>query len=206
MKTHNMKIKNNKIDVEYERLFKPYPELSKANRVLLSNAKKRGDGWHHECLSSILLSAFRFEGLLNQLGYQTIPFWDEIERISWLRKLKILCKYFSIPLNLGERPFQTIVELFSFRNEFVHPKPQVLIKKQVVKRKNMESYIDEHIPSFQKNKPLTEWEKKCSLEFTERCYEDVSDLARILCKGADVDWNDFLIMGCSCVSGPFEIE
>lgn len=201
-----MTIKNNKICVEYERPFKPYPELTKANRVLLNNAAKKQNGWYHECLGSILLSAFRFEGLLNQLGYQTIPFWDEIERISWRKKFNILCEYFSISVDTNERPFHTIVELYSFRNEFVHPKPRVLKEKQVFKRKDIKSHQNEHITSLRKNKPLTKWERKCKLEFAERCYTDIWDVARILCKGADVDWDDFLIMTSSSLSGPFEIE
>lgn len=187
-----------KIEVEHERSFKPYPELSRANRVILENTKQQRDGWYYECLCSILISAFRFEGLLNQLGYQTISFWDKIERISWHKKLGIICNSFDISINTGARPFQTILELFSFRDNVVHSKPQFLNEKQIVK--------SESIESARRNWPKTRWEKMCCIEFAERCYGDVMHAARILGKGAEVDWDDFLTTGSSYVAGPFENE
>ena len=193
-----MKIKNTKIEIEHERIFKPYPELSRANRIILKNMKHKRDGWYYECLSSILISAFRFEGLLNQVGYHAIPFWKEIERISWRRKLNIICNKFSITINTGERPFQTIFELFSFRDSVVHPKPKFLQQKRICEK--------QHLESARRSWPKTKWKKLCTIEFAERCYDDIRHVAKALCSEAEIDWDDFLTTGCAYTAGPFEIE
>ena len=101
-----MTIKNNKICVEYERPFKPYPELTKANRVLLNNAAKKQNGWYHECLGSILLSAFRFEGLLNQFATSIAA--ANLSLINWVIKQYL----FGMKL----REFPGVKSLISYAN------------------------------------------------------------------------------------------
>ena len=188
-------MKESRLEIEHERKFKPYAELSRANRIILDNARQKRDGWLYECMSSILISAFRFEGLTNQIGCILIPYWEEIEKISWKSKLKVICSVLKISFNPGERPFQTIFELFSFRDQLAHPKPIILWQKKCCKRENIEN--------ARRTWPKTKWEKMCSIEFAERCSEDIRQIGKTFCEKSQIDWDDFLSTGCQYSIDPF---
>ncbi|RJQ78544.1 MAG: hypothetical protein C4519_11965 [Desulfobacteraceae bacterium] len=188
-------MKDVKLEIEHEREFKPYVELSRANRIILDNARQKRDGWLYECMSSILISAFQFEGLINQIGYIVIPYWEEIERISRKGKLKMICSVLQISINPSERPFQSIFELFSFRDQLAHPKPMILREKKFCKQENIEN--------ARRVWPKTKWEKMCSIEFAERCSEDIRQLGKALCEKSQIDWDDFISTGCLYSIGPY---
>ena len=88
-------------------------------------------GWHlldtAECTlkgsalnlqAATVFFAFTFEAYLNHVGKEELNYWDEIDRISYSRKLKVLSKHLRFPIDTP--PFRTISELFSLRNALNH--------------------------------------------------------------------------------------
>ena len=64
--------------------------------------------------------AFTFEAYLNHVGAEEITFWEEIDRISYIAKLKVIESHLKLKNDHGKAPFQFIRELFSLRNMLAH--------------------------------------------------------------------------------------
>ncbi len=105
-----------KADVKRERDVKTFAILSNANCVLLANAEKKRDGWFYECMTPILMAAFKFEAYLNHVGAALFPYWEEMERLPHKAKLNIIRSHLGIDKTDGERPYQTLTDLFCFRD------------------------------------------------------------------------------------------
>jgi hypothetical protein len=74
--------------------------------------------------------AFAFEAYLNHVGAKELPFWDEIDRISYKKKLTVLTKHLGFTKDVSKPPLQTILQLFELRNALAHGRTQnVTIKK-----------------------------------------------------------------------------
>ncbi len=112
--------------VKRHRDVRTFAELSQANWVLLDNAKHCRPGYFYEWMAAILMAAFTFEAYLNHAGKAIFPYWKEMERISHRSKLNIICTQLGIKRSDDKRPYQTLVELFRFRNDVVHGKSEFL--------------------------------------------------------------------------------
>ena len=173
---------------EPEQVFKPYAELTRANHVLINNIKLKRDGWRYNCLSAILISTFRFEGLVNQFGAKRISFWKEVETLSWRRRFEVMCSEFQILLDFEDRPYRTIADLFSFRDDLVHNNSGTANKSALCSYLCMES--------SQRRWPQSKWESLCNLDFVLKCNEDIETIAKSLCDRAGMDWDKFRSTGC----------
>ena len=79
-------------------------ELSHANWVLLENTEQQRDGWFYECLTTLMVAAFKFEAYLNHVGKALFPtFWSEMERLPHKQKRKIICAHLHI-VEVGSEP------------------------------------------------------------------------------------------------------
>ena len=103
--------------VKRSRIVRTFAELSHANRILLENAEQERDGWSDECLTTIVIAAFKFEAYLNHVGKALFPSsWQKMERLSHAHKRKAICTHLGIAETSGTRPWHTVSDLFTFRN------------------------------------------------------------------------------------------
>ena len=166
-----------------------FAELSHGNWVLLENASKERDGYLYELMSCLVFAAFKHEAFLNHIGSLIIPFWDELERLPHRKKLDVIAAQVGLTIDFGCRPFQTLSELFSARDEFAHGKPELLSDNCVVETGTREE--------LRRKKPLTKWETRCTVEFATRAYDDTEKIAEILWDAAGLNRGELRARGHS---------
>ena len=167
--------------VKREREVRTFAELANGNWVLLEDAKEQRKGCFYEFLSAILMAAFKLEAYLNHVGPRLFPYWTELERLRFEGKLFIICSHLGISRENGRRPYQTISELFKFRNAVAHGRSEFL---------KSEGQEVGHIEELRRKKPLAKWEQLCTLEFAERAYEDTEEIIKQIHKAAGLDEDD----------------
>lgn len=109
-----------KLRVEHDGVCKTYAMLYHVAGHLLDFAKVHAEGSLLQLQASVVFHAFTFEAYLNHLGFTEIPFWDDIERIPYKNKLRVLAGHLGVDIRQGCRPFQTIWELFDLRDRLAH--------------------------------------------------------------------------------------
>ncbi len=87
---------------------------------LLDMAMKHETGRLLNLQAATVFFAFTFEAYLNHVGSEEIEFWDEIERISYQKKLSVLSKQLGFAKDLSKPPLKTILELFKLRDALAH--------------------------------------------------------------------------------------
>ena len=145
---------------ESQREIKTFVDLFHGSDVLLKHSKEVQKGSYFTTMASLLLTAFTFEAYLNHIGKEKILLWQEIEKVSIFNKYKILCKECSLPINKGERPYQTFKSLFTFRNSIAHGRSQILREEK----------------SISDSEDILKYEPKTNIE--EFCTEDNAIKAR----------------------------
>ena len=172
-------------DAVYEatREVRTYVVLAKGAEVLIEKSKQDEEGSFYTRMSSLLLTAFTFEAYLNHLGTKIITFWEEIEPIRVMDKYSVLYKQLKIKPNFGSRPYQTLELLFKFRNAIAHGKSEILEKTKMVRAQD----------DLHSHKPLTNWEKYCTLDNAKRAKEDISKIINELHKAAGLDGDPFIL-------------
>ncbi len=133
------------------------------------------DGSTYQIMSSLVFSAFTLEAYMNHLGAQKIEFWDEIEQIGPMPKLKVICSVLSLEFDPSSRPIQTAKQLFKFRNFMAHAKTEKVVGSGT--RKNPTVDPGENLVE-------TEWEKFCNKAEAERGIEDIKQIMETLCEAA----------------------
>lgn len=111
-------------------------------------------------LSALVMAAFSFEAYLNFLGKNLIPFWSNIDRISVRDKLLVICKHIAFEPDFGRSPYQSLNELWQFRNALAHARTETLV---VVRDGPPPELI-----AF----PEVAWEKQCTRATSERLLKD----------------------------------
>ncbi len=171
-----------KATVRRSRNVKPFAGLSNANNVLLTNTKEKRDGWFHECMAAILMAAFKVEAYLNHVGAALFPYWEEMERLPHKAKLNIIRSHLGIDKTDGERPYQTLTDLFCFRDAIAHGKNESLAPPETTEVGTLEE--------IRRRKPLTRWEELCTIEFAQRAYEDTEEIIKQIHNDAGLDEAD----------------
>ena len=172
--------------IKRERQVNTFAELAHANDVLLENAQEKRDGYSYECMTVILMSAFKFEAYLNHLGERVFDFWDDLESLSVKSKLNVLRGHLGVANTDGKRPFQTITPLFRFRNAIAHGKSEFL---------ETETEESGTLEELRRKKPLAKWEEWNTLEFAERATADITDVIELLHAAAGLNSDDLRLMG-----------
>jgi hypothetical protein len=117
---------------EYETVYdvhsKTYTALFHTGWHLLDMAERHETGSLLNLQAAIVFFAFTFEAYLNHVGEEEIKFWDEIDRISHIKKLNVLEKHLNF--DKSKPFFRTVNELFEIRNNFAHGRT---VKKTIVK-------------------------------------------------------------------------
>jgi hypothetical protein len=68
--------------------------------------------------------AFSIESYLNSIGARKLSIWDDLERLSWKKKVSILHKTANRTPDWGSEPLQFAIEIFELRNKLAHGKPE----------------------------------------------------------------------------------
>lgn len=166
-----------------------FGELSHANYVLLDNAKRQNGGFFYEVMSCLVFAAFKHEAFINHLGYALLPNWHELERKRHFEKQNAILTKLGLSIDKGQRPFQTLHDLFAARDEIAHGKPQSLTPEPTVESGPRED--------MRRRKPLTKWETLCTLSFAQRAYEDTEEIAELLWSSAGFDMHELRACGHS---------
>jgi len=146
--------------------------------ALLRRAQSDAIGSDWVRMSALLLTAFTFESYLNHIGPKLFKSWKVLESLGPLEKLEVVCERLKLSFPRGERPAQSIVTLFKFRNALAHGKNETL--EASVIRDNTEG-LDVFL-----GEPLkARWEKQISHANVERVRGDVEKIIRKLHGVAD---------------------
>jgi hypothetical protein len=73
-------------------------------------------------MGSMTFSAFALEALINISGEQLIPNWKHFESAKPIAKIILISTELGQDVDFSREPFQTISEIFKFRNTIVHSK------------------------------------------------------------------------------------
>nr|SPS05723.1 conserved protein of unknown function [Candidatus Nitrotoga fabula] len=146
-----------------------FVDLNHGADILIKNAEFQPEGSFYTTMSALLLTAFTFEAYLNHLNYlldENCKLWEEEETVKVLDKYTAICKNLDFTPDKSRRPYQTLINLFRFRNSIAHGKSKRLeISKDV--------HIDEN-PS--RHDPKETWEKYCSLQNAKNAYKDIQQI------------------------------
>jgi hypothetical protein len=173
-----------KYQVSKSRQVNTYYELWRTSYRLLRQAEEKHEGAYFPIMASLIFTAFTLEAYLNHIGKQIFGCWKDLERLSPRSKLNVLAEKLGIEKNDNEQPFQTVTELFDFRNKVAHGK--TIFLKTEGEIRIVDSKLDDYI-----REPLeAEWEKYCTLTNAKRAREDVEIIIRKLhtaFTGSDAD-------------------
>jgi hypothetical protein len=169
-----------------ERDFRPHAEHYHAASVFYDNASKSERGSALQLQAALVFCAFCVEAYLNHMGRTCLARWDDVERAPVFAKLRLLLSEFSVHLAPGERPLQTIRQLFRYRDWMAHSKSAVITEEL-----EYEGEIDE---STRMATPKHKWEDFNTLANTRRCLDDVAALVKSLNEKAPVPDRSLLIV------------
>lgn len=169
-----------------EREVRTYAYLFFAAKHSLDNAKNIKEGSFYQIMSSIVFSAFTLEAYINHVGEKKIEFWEEIEKITPMQKLKVLYSIHDINYDSSTRPIQTIKQLFKFRNFMAHGRTENIKGKGTLKKEK---------PDPGENLVDTEWEKFCNEKEAERAIEDVREIVETLSERAGLGKAPLISLG-----------
>jgi hypothetical protein len=97
---------------------------------LLDMAERHELGRLLNLQATTVFFAFAFEAYLNHVGTEELTFWEEIDRISYKKKLTVLSKHLGFTKDVSKPPLQTILQLFELRNALAHGRTQNLTIKK----------------------------------------------------------------------------
>lgn len=75
----------------------------------------------------VVFMAFSIEAYLNSLGARCIPYWDELERLPWRKKISILHAAAEKQPDWGGKQLQFVCEVFNLRDKLAHGRPITIV-------------------------------------------------------------------------------
>jgi len=142
-----------------------------ASWTIFEIAKSSDVTQYYHIMMAMILSAFTLEAYLNHVGASLIKSWVILkEKLSPKEKLEFLSESLDIPVNFGERPFQTFITIFRFRNKLAHAETEFVEEEG-------EIIVKEGDPA---PRPLTEWEKQINIETGQRFLDDTKEMIKYL--------------------------
>ena len=116
-----------KYKVTYDGITKTYVPLYHTAWYLFHSVnEQRHAGARLNLQAAAVFYAFAFEAYLNHVGAEEIEIWEEIERISHTKKLRIIAKHLKLSLDQSRPPFQTLAELFGLRDILAHGRTRII--------------------------------------------------------------------------------
>jgi hypothetical protein len=170
------------VTVTKERDVRIHANLWRTSWCLLERGQEQEKASYHQFMASLVFTAFTLEAYLNWLGDKLFPHWSYLERLKPNEKLKVISDQLQVPVDHGQRPWQTMKPLFGFRNDIAHGKPEAIATESV-------EPIDEHLEKKLGQIVRTDWEKFCTRENAERARDDIEQILKILHTAADLKDN-----------------
>lgn len=75
----------------------------------------------------VVFLAFATESYLNSIGARQLEIWDELERLSWKKKVVILYKTAKRSVDWGKDPLQFATEVFALKDRLAHGKAERVV-------------------------------------------------------------------------------
>lgn len=85
-----------------------------------------GHNTYAEFLPIVVFLAFTIEAYINSIGSRKIKYWDDLERLSWQKKVEILHKHVDRSTDWGQDPLQFTKEIFKLRDALAHGKEAII--------------------------------------------------------------------------------
>ena len=179
-----------KAKVSKERQVNTYSEMWHASYIMLEKAKEAPAWPYYELMASLIFSAFTLEAFLNHIGQNVFKCWEDLEKkLSSSGKLNLIAEKLEIRKDDGKRPFQTVIELFKFRNEVAHGKTVYL------KSEDQIAVVDGKLDQHMQESLQTPWQQYCNLKNAERAREDVEEICRIIHKTSGIPGDILFSLG-----------
>jgi hypothetical protein len=125
-------------------------------------------------VAAITFSAFAVESFLNLIGDTRVERWLDMERSATpAAKLAIIELALGFTADRSRLPFGALTELFRFRNEIVHAKPDSLPATTVPD-------TSQPIPVSTITTPLAYWEKAAGLDNARLLVDQAREMIRVL--------------------------
>ena len=151
--------------ISRERQVNTYSQLMIASYDALKRAREEPAGSFYQVMASLIFTAFMMEAYLNHTGPHIFNCWGDLERLSPSSKLNIVAEKLGIKVDEGKRPYQTLSELFQFRNVLAHGKSVALKSEETrLVAGPFDYYGDEWLQ--------TKWEKYCTQDNASNALED----------------------------------
>jgi hypothetical protein len=131
-----------------ERTIHTHAELWHASNVVLKSGEQIAKGSVWQFLASAIFTAFAFEAYLNHVGPQVYERWEDVDRLSPVAKLDLICTLLKVKKG---SEVSTIKELFNFRNKIAHGRTRTVRDEKVIRPED----VDPHFSDI----PRDGWEK-----------------------------------------------
>jgi hypothetical protein len=131
-----------KVRIEKEKEYRPHAENLHAAKLFLKTSKEVRGGYY-QVSASLIFCAFALEAYLNHLGQRSVDNWRDFSMAAPLVKLRYLAETSNLKLDPGERPMQTIVKLFWYRNCIAHGRSEPVQNTSEVSFENWELFFYE---------------------------------------------------------------
>jgi len=191
--------RKSKVRVTKERTVTMYADMWEGSTILFRRAQQEARGNYWVLMSVLLLTAFTFEAYLNHIGPQLFKSWSVLERLSPMDRLAIVCEKLGISFPPGERPRQSLVKLFQFRNDLAHGKNETLRTDEI--RDN-----SDEVDSFLGERPKTDWEKMITWPRVTQLREDVEEIIRKLHAAGAPHGDSVFLSGATSHSATAKLE
>lgn len=151
------------------------------------DAEEKEEGRFNNCLVSMVFSALCLEAYMNYIGEANIKNWELISRSRIKDKLESIAKELNVEIDFEKRPFQTFLEIFSYRNKLAHAKTEYM------KSDNIE-FDNENNPKDL----LTTWEKETTLKKAKLFLDETRNIIETLHRATGLGGDPLAIMsGCN---------
>jgi len=152
--------------VEANRTVFTFAQLHAAGVHALQDGTGRAKGSFYEFMTANMFAAFSVEAYLNHLGPRKFNCWEKLERLPVESKLVLLLEELKQQPDFSRRPFQTVKEMFKFRNQLAHGTTKRVPESGT--ESSMQNLLLGESPRY----PQLEWENQCTQETAERFMED----------------------------------
>lgn len=170
---------NKKALVAKQRDVRTHAELWHTSNCLLRAGQEVREGSVHQFRASLVFRAFALEAFLNWQGQHLIAHWEYLERLKPGEKLDLLAELSHVTPNYGARPWQIVKDLYAFRNDIAHGKPENLNSET---SEMWDESLDAKLGAFIQ----TDWERFCTEANAVRAQQDVSEIVKALYEGSDM--------------------
>lgn len=113
----------------------------------------------------VVFLAFAIESYLNSIGARQLEIWDELERISWKRKVIILHKTAGRSIDWGKEPLQFATEVFALRDKLAHGKTERVVGPVINDQDDAMRFRTQELQPDWYNQITWEWVMKAKERF-----------------------------------------